>query len=209
MKTRVVALSRQLGVGGEEVAALVAERLKFRVIDYQVIQEAAREAGVSAETVSEAERTPSLMTRILESLARNPGMPVAAWSDPIPLTTTPLFTSADYRGFVENVIRDLAVQGDCLIVGHAAQVILKERDDTLRVFVTGSGRHRVRRVMAGMNVDEKLAQKTIEKTDAERVEFFQRIYGIGWLSASAYDVCVNTDHISAAAAADLVVYAAG
>jgi cytidylate kinase len=209
MKTRVVALSRQLGVGGEEVASLVAERLQFKVIDYQVIQEAAREAGVSPETVSEAERTPSLMTRILESLARNPGMPVAAWADPVPLSTTPLFTSADYRGFVENVIRDLAEQGSCLIVGHAAQVILRERTDTLRVLVTGSGRQRVRRVMAGMGVDEKAAQKTIEKTDAERLEFFQRVYGIGWISANAYDMCVNTDHLSPAAAADLVVYAAG
>jgi hypothetical protein len=109
------------------------DRLSY--IDYQVIQQAASEAGVSPETVSEAEHTPSLLTRILEALARNPSMPVAAWADPIPLSTTPLYTSADYRRFVEEVVRDLAEQGECVIVGHAAQVILRGRLDTVRVLI--------------------------------------------------------------------------
>ncbi|MEX2081321.1 MAG: cytidylate kinase family protein, partial [Dehalococcoidia bacterium] len=87
MNTRVISISRQVGAAGEEVAQLVAERLGFRYIDYQVIQEAAREANVSPETVSEAEHTPSLMTRLLEAQARNPTMPAAAWADPLPLAT--------------------------------------------------------------------------------------------------------------------------
>jgi hypothetical protein len=125
VNTRVITVARQVGVAGEEVAQVVARNTGFRYIDYQIIQEAAAEAGVSPETVSEAEHTPSLLTRILESLARNPSMPVAAWADPIPLTTTPLYTSSDYRRFVEDDFRDLAVQGNCVIVGHAAQVILR------------------------------------------------------------------------------------
>src|SRR5436190_13075465 len=117
MNTRVVCVTRQVGVAGEEVAYAVGARLGFRVIDYQVIQEAAAEAGVSPETVSEAEHTPSLLTRILEALARNPSMPVAAWADPMPITNSPLYTSSDYRRFVESVIRDLAEGGSCVIVG--------------------------------------------------------------------------------------------
>lgn len=208
MGVRVIALSRQVGTAGEEVASLVADKLKLRVIDYQVIQEAAREAGVSAEAVSEAERAPSLLTRFLEALARNPGVPVAAWADPIPLTTTPLFTSDDYRGLIENVIRDLGTQGNCLIIGHAAQVILKDRADVLRVLITGSAQPRVRRVMRGMGVDEKAARKTVEKTDAERNEFFRRFYDIRWTDASNYDICVSTDDLSPAEAASIIVAAA-
>jgi cytidylate kinase len=204
----VIAIARQVGAAGEDVARAAAVRVGFRLIDYQVIQEAAREAGVSPETVSEAEHTPSLLTRILESLARNPSMPVAAWADPLPLSTNPLFTSADFRKFVEQVIRNIAEQGDCVIVGHAAQVILRSRPDTLRVLITGSPQHRAPRIMAGMSVDEKTALKTVERTDNERLDYFRRFYDTGWLTPCVYDLCINTDEITPEDAAELVVLAA-
>ncbi len=208
MSARVITIARQVGTTGEEVARGVATRLGYRFIDYQIIQEAAQEAGVSPETVSEAEHTPSLMTRILESLARTPSMPVAAWADPVPLATSPLLTSADYRRFVEDVIRDLATTGDCVIVGHSAQVTLRERHDTLRVLVTGSRKHRARRIMAGMGVEEKDALQTADRTDAERVDFFKRFYDAGWLSPWTYDLCLNSDHMKPEAIVDLIVAAA-
>jgi cytidylate kinase len=208
MNARVVAVARQVGSAGEELAQGVAGRLGLRYIDYQVIQQAAREAGVSPETVSEAEHTPSLLTRILEALARNPTMPVAAWADPIPLSTSPLYISSDYRKFVEDVIRDIARTGSCVIVGHAAQVILRDRLDTLRVLVAGSPPFRARRIMAGMGVDEKTAIKTIERTDSERLDYYRRFYDTGWLSPCAYDICVNTDHITPAQGAEIVATAA-
>lgn len=204
MNTRVISISRQVGTGGEEVARAVARLLDFHYIDYQVIQDAAKEAGVSTETVSEAEHTPSLMTRILEALARNPTMPAAAWADPIPLVTSPLFTSNDYRKFLEQVIRDLAQAGGCVIVGHAAQVILRNRLDTVRVLVTGSDAFRARRIMSGMGVDEKTALKTIERTDRERVEYFERFYHTGWLLPCTYDLCLSTDHLNPDQAASVV-----
>jgi len=205
VNTRVVAISRQVGTAGEEVARAVAEGLEFRYIDYQVIQEAAREAGVSEETVSEAEHSPSLMTRILESLARSPSMPMAGWADPVPLTNSPLVTSSDYRKFVEEVIRDVADQGRCVIVGHAAQVILRNRLDTVRVLVTGSPDFRARRIMSGMGVDEKAALKTVERTDNERQDYFRRFYDTGWLSPCTYDLTINTDHLNPGQAAEVVL----
>ncbi len=62
MNIRIVAVARPVGTAGEEIAQLTAEKLGFRFYDYQVVQTAAQEAGVSPETVSEAEHTPSLLT---------------------------------------------------------------------------------------------------------------------------------------------------
>ena len=204
MNTRVISISRQVGTAGEEVAQALANRLGLRFIDYQVIQDAAREAGVSPETVSESEHTPSLMTRLLEALARNPSMPVAAWADPVPLSASPLYISNDYRKFVEDVIRQTADQGNCVIVGHAAQVILRDRLDTVRVLVTGSNGFRARRIKAGMGVDEKDALKIIEKTDHERLDYFRRFYETGWLTPCSYDLCISTDHLNPDQAAEVI-----
>lgn len=208
MNTRVIALSRQVGTAGEEVAQTVAERLGFRLIDYQVVQRAAQEAGVSPETVSEAEHTPSLLTRILEALARNPSMPVAAWADPVPLSTTPMLTSTEYRQFIEDVIRDLGRQGDCVIVGHGASVVLRGQADVLRALITGSPKVRARRIIEHMEVDERAALKTVERTDTERVDYFRRFYETEWLHPGTYDLCINTDQITPIQAADLIAYAA-
>jgi cytidylate kinase len=102
----------------------------------------------------------------------------------------------------------VAEQGECVIVGHAAQVILRGRLDTVRVLVTGSKEFRVRRIMAGMGVDEKGAIKTVERTDNERNDFFRRFYDTGWLLPCTYDLCVNTDHINPRQAADVLASAA-
>jgi cytidylate kinase len=208
MTTRVITVARQVGAAGDEIAQAIAERMRFRYIDYQVIQEAAREAGVSPETVSEAEHVPSLMTRLLEALARNPSMPVTAWADPVPLTSNPLFTSADYRRFIEDVIRDVSRQGDCVILGHAAQIILGGRRDTLRVLVTGSSPHRVEWLKAHLGVDEKEALRTIERTDNERRDYFRRFYEATFLAPWIYDLCLNSDFLEPAQAAELVAFAA-
>lgn len=206
MTVRVVSIARQAGCAGDEVARETAGRLGFRYIDYQIIQHAAREAGVSPETLSEAEHSPSLMTRILEALARNPSIPVGAWADPVPLSGSPLYTSSDYRRFIEDVIRDLANQGECVIIGHAGQVILRDRLDTVKVLVTGSPPFRIRRLIAGMNVDEKTALKTIERTDSERLDYYKRFYDSGWLAPCSYDLCVNTDHLDPQQVAELIAH---
>jgi hypothetical protein len=177
-------------------------------VDYQVIQRAAEEAGVSPETVSEAEHTPSLITRILESLARTPSMPAASWADPMPLTNSPLTTSADYRRTVEQVIVEFANQGDVVIIGHASGVILRDRLDTLRVLITGTPSARARRIMAGMSVDEETAMKTVKRTDGERAVYFQRFYDSRFAEPCAYDICLNTDHLNPEQAADILVHSA-
>jgi len=208
LNIRVISISRQVGTAGEEVAQAVSNRLGFRYIDYQVIQDAAHDAGVSPETVSEAEHSPPLLTRLLEALARNPGMPAVGWADPTPIATSPLFTSSDYRRFVEQVIKATADKGDCVIVGHASQVILRSRFDTVRVLVTGSNAHRARRITTGMGVEEKEALKIIEKTDHERLDYYRRFYDTGWLTPCSYDLCISTDHLKPEQAAELVVRAA-
>lgn len=208
MNTRVVSITRQVGVAGEEVAAEVAQRLNWRVVDYQVIQRAAEEAGVSVETVTEAEHSPSLVTRILEALARNPSVPVAAWADPLPLATSPLATSTDYRQMIEGVLRQMADRGDCVIVGHASGAILDDRLDTLRVLISGTIAARVRRIKVTMGVDEEAALKTVKRSDNERVEYFRRFYESGFLDPFSYDLCINTDHLNPEQTADLIVHAA-
>lgn len=208
MNTRVITIARTVGSLGEEVAREVARRMDYRYVDYQIVQQAANDAGASPEAIAEAQQAPSLLTRLLETLARNPSMPETVWANPAAPIDSPLYTSADYRRFVEQVVTDIANQGGAVILGHSAQAVLRGRPDVLRALVTASLDHRVRRVMTMMGVDAKEAEKTVKRSDHERLVFMDRIYELGWLSPEAYDICLNTDHLNPEQAADLVIKAA-
>ena len=87
MQTRVITIARQVGTLGEEVAGIVADRMGFHLLDYRLVQAAAEEAGVSPDTVAEAEHKPSFFTRMIEALARNPSTPATGtWMEPINLS---------------------------------------------------------------------------------------------------------------------------
>lgn len=208
MNTQVITVARTIGASGDEIARGVAQRLDFRFVDYQIIQDAAQEAGASPEAVSEAQHTPSLLTRLLETLARNPSMPEAVWANPAPLAESPMYTSSDYRRFVEQVIVDIADRGGAVIVGHGAQSVLRGRPDTMRTLVTASLDHRVRRIMRGMAVDEVQAEKMAKRSDHDRIIYMDRFYNTGWLAPDTYDLCLSTDHLNIEQATDLIVKAA-
>ncbi|HNM78104.1 MAG TPA: cytidylate kinase-like family protein [Tepidiformaceae bacterium] len=206
METRVITVARQVGALGEEVARIVADELKFHLLDYRVVQAAAEEAGVSTETVADAEHKPSFFTRVIESLARNPStQSTGVWMEPLSMAATPLLTSSDYREMVAQVVEDFAQRGDVVILGHGAQFTLAHRPDTLRVLVTGNVDARKRRVMAGMVCSEEQAAEVVARTDSERTGYCRQFFHADWLSAAQYDVCVNTDHMNPSQAAQVIL----
>lgn len=208
MATRVITVSRQIGSEGEAVARECARRFGFRLLDYQVLQAAAAEAGVSPEALSDAEHKPSLMARILHILATEAVLPDSTWQDFQSLSASPLVISQKYRAFIEDVVRGLAEEGNCVIIGHAAQVILRGQPGVVRVLVTGSLDARVKRLMRAMQVPEEKAREVAKRSDADRADYYQKFYETGWLSPASYDLCINTDRLSAGDAAELIEFAA-
>lgn len=200
---RVVTVARQAGAGGEEVARIAAAQLGFRYVDWEVFQTAAREAGVSVETIAEHSRRHGLLARIFESFA---------WVTPDPSTgivrpgpaSPPVYSTSDYRSFVEEAITRFAAEGNVVIVGHGASLVLGGRADTLRVLVTGSIGRRAERLRERGATDSDDPHEIIRRADRERLEYFNEFYSDGWLSPPSYDLCINTDRFTAEQGAALI-----
>ncbi len=206
---RVVTVSRQVGANGQAIAREVAARLGFRYLDREVIERAAKEAGVTPELVDSAEHFPSLRDRMLRALGNSSGMMAFSWFAPAPVLAESLYTSERYRTLLEAVIREVAHEGQAVILGHGCQVILADRWDTLRVLVAGSDRLRAIRLCERMESrDLDSARREIERSDGERSAYFSRVYGVEWLSPKLYDLCLTTDHWSIDEAAGLICAAA-
>ena len=203
MSHRVVCVSRALGAGGEEVAHLVSDALGFRFVDDEIIIRAADRAGVPPATITEAEHTPSLLARILEALATVP-MGAEGGAGIMP----PVYPVLTYTDLIERVIREVANEGDVIIVAHGASIPLASSPSVLRVLVTASPGVRAERMSAAQGIDLRAATKAIEASDRERHQFLRRFYDVGHELPTHYDMTVNTDALTVAAAAHLVVQAA-
>lgn len=207
MACSVVAISRSLGAGGDEIGAAVARELGFRCADEEIIARAAEEAGVSSETVAQVEHTPTLITRILETMARTPTDP----ADPqgwLAGATFILERSSHYEDLIERVVRETAKEGNVVILAHGASIGLAGIEGLLRVFVTASPEVRAGRVTQGAGVSASDAKRAVKDSDKQRREYLRRFYGVGLERPTHYDLVINTDALTVPQAVQLVVGAA-
>ena len=195
MTFQVVCISAVDGSGGEQVGPLLAERLGFRMINEEIVALAAQQAGVDSALVADAEKRKSTMARVLERLG-----PASAATASMGAYVTPAIDlgpgEASLRELIRATIEQVAEQGRAVIVAHAASFALKNRSDTLRVFLTASPETR----MARLGEDAK----QLAKSDGNRADYLKRFYNVGAELPSHYDLVLNTDRLEPKAAADII-----
>lgn len=207
MAQKLITFARELGSGGEEVARRVAERLGIPLLDREIISRAASLAGVSEETILEAEKVPSFLNRMIELLGR---YPVAAElvGPTTDLPPVPPLSTEQYRSLIEDVIRGIAARGDALILGHAGQMALKDVRGILRVYVCAPWHLRLARIMGAENLDRQAAEKRLKSNDKQLAEFYQAHYRVNWQAPHLYDLILNTERFTPEEAAEVVLRAA-
>lgn len=180
---------------------LVADRLRYRLVDEEIVARAAEKEKLHPGDLADVERRKSLLERVLRDFA-------AAGEAQAYVPFVPHQDPGSLRTLIRQSINETAEQGNVVIVSHAASYALAGRDDVLRVLVTASASRRATRLAASEGLDEKAAGKSIAAHDAGRADYLKRFYGVGSEEAAHYDIVVNTDSISAANAAGIVVHSA-
>ena len=196
----------------------VSDRLGFRYVDDEVIQSAAGSVGLDPAVVSNVERRKSLVARVLDRVAETGGERRPRVSPSLGASVRGQATFAapvrempsgeDLRALIRDVIRDVAEEGNVVIVAHAASMALAGREDVLRVLVTASPETRAKRLADATKVDARQAAKAIRDEDAARDDYLARFYGVERELPTHYDLVVNTDLVSPDRAADLLLLAA-
>lgn len=202
----VVCISRQDGAAGAEASRVVAQTLGYRLIDEDIVARAAVEAGVDQDVVADVERRKGRMLKLLEGMGpASVGMGgVLVMPDEAGYGRD---SSRELRGLIKSVIEETATEGKVVIVAHAASLALAARDDVLRVFITASPEVRQRRLAESLEVDEKEAGRVMKRADAARADYIKRFYGISSEEPTHYDLVINTDRLSSADAAQLIMEA--
>ena len=91
----------------------------------------------------------------------------------------------------EQVMKEIAEQGNCVIVGRGAPYFLRERPDAFHVFLYAPRAEKLRRIQ---DMGRKLhdAEDLVDTVDRERILFVKHYFGADWPTRSLYHVMVNT-----------------
>ena len=179
-----VTVSRLYGAGGRGVAPALAERLGYRFVDREIVEEAARRIGLDPKIAAERdERVPGIVDELGLALAR--GMPEFAMS-------SVAIGDRDLADATRAVIVSLADAGGYVILGRGGQAALRGRRDVCHISLVGERADRARRVAASQGIDEREAAGRRDHVDGERAAYVRRFYGVDIHDPLLYDCTLNT-----------------
>ncbi len=209
----VVTISRQVGSGGDEIAARVCEVLGYRYFDKQVMIEAAAAAGLGeAEVVDFSEeryRVQDFLSRLLQSRPRTVRQLLVREEAHklIDTLTSRQMDEAQCVDLIRYAITSVCEQGDIVIVGRGGQAVLQGKPGVLHVRVVAPLEERIYRLRErGVSGVSEL-KLTIAERDRASAEYLKRFFGISWDDPALYHMILNTGQLALDAAARIIASA--
>lgn len=179
-----ITISRQLGSLGTRIGQEVAQRLGCRLVRREVIDEAARRASV-------------------------PEAALAAIDDLGLLGLRPSRQAHQaYQEAVRQTMEDLIAEGDVVIVGQAAPVILGPRPDVLHVRIIAPPHIRAERIASTEEFPVTAARARVEASDGARRIYLRRHHRTDWHDPRLYDLTLNPGRLDVESARDPICQAA-
>jgi cytidylate kinase len=183
---RVITVEREYGCGAGEIAKMLASRLGWKLWDRELTEEIARVARVNCAAVTRCEeRLDSRFHRLVKVFWRG------SYERSTRLDLEESFDADRMVEIGEEVMREIAGKGNCVIVGRGAPYHLRDRSDTFHVFMYAPRAEKLSRVQ-NMGKSLREAEELIETIDRDRIEFIKHYFGADWPTRSLYHLMINT-----------------
>lgn len=181
MSHKIITIARQFGSGGHEVGERLSKRLRIPLYDRSLVEMAARELQLSPVSVEKVDES------ALHSFLRTyhvPEDPKEAARYGLPLTdNTYLVQTA--------LIKRLAAQGPCIIVGRCGGFILRGDEGLIDVFLCASRKDRIARIMERYKITERDAASAVRSTDNRRKQYYETYTREEWGSIESHQMMMN------------------
>jgi cytidylate kinase len=183
---KTVTIEREYGSGGSEIAQLVSNHLGWKLWDQLLTVEIARLAECPKAVVQlREERTDPLYYRLFKSFLRG------SYEGSLNAYKLNLVDSESILKITERVVQHAAKTGNSVIVGRGSQQFLRNRQDTLRVFLYAPREDKLRRLLA-RGKSRKDAEKLVDTVDRERTYFLKKYFHVEWPDRAVYHTMINT-----------------
>lgn len=180
---RIITISREFGSGGRELGKRLAEELGVPCYDQQIIEMVAEKENLYKTYVSNVAGQ-NISAFYPSTIARGFYRPNYS-----------IMQSTQIMASQHDLIRKLASEGSCVIIGRAADVILADQKP-FSIFVCADEESKLKRCHARAKADENLTDREMLRKcrdiDKRRASYRKMFTDKKWGEASGYHLCVNT-----------------
>jgi cytidylate kinase len=195
MAKDIITISRQYGSGGREIGEHVAALLGYAYYDRELIKRAAQEGDFDEEFIQNDGE--GVLGRF-RSLLTYANTVVGKDEDSLPLSDRMFLVQS-------RIIRQIADEGPCVIIGHSADYFLEDHPNLLDVFIHADWDTRVARVMQRNNLNEHDAVARIRKIDRQRAVFYEMHTDQKWGLANTHHLSLSSSYFGIEGTASLIV----
>ena len=194
----IITISRQYGSGGREIGAKLAEKLGIPFYDNKLISLAAKESGFAESAFENVENkaTSSLLYSIAMGINaygnRDIGFTHLSLDDQIYLAQS-------------DVIRKVAAEGPCVIVGRCADYVLKDFNNVVHIFIWADINYRKDRAINQYHLPAHKADEEIIKADKRRANYYNYHATGKWGKAENYHLSIRSDFIGIDNSVDCII----
>ncbi len=188
MENVVITIARQYGSGGKTIGKMLAEKLDIPWYSRDILKMASEESGINEQLFMQFDE--KLRKRLFKRIS-----PDIYTGGLIPPESSDFVSEKNLFNYQAEVIKRLAKTESCVIIGRAADFVLKDYPNVVSVFVHGSETFNLARAMEQNSMTEEEMKKFIAKTDKYRAEFYRHYTGREWTDARNYDLCLNSSRL--------------
>lgn len=187
-KKLIITIGRQYGSGGAETGRRLADELGIGFYDKNILRMNSDESGIKESYFHLADEKAGnkLLYKIISNLTPEKGAP-SFGSD--------LISADNLFRFQSEVIRKVAAEESCVIIGRCADYVLQGMEGLVRVFLYADLDAREERIRSKDLYDPKEVKKNIKRIDRERWDYHRYYTGRDWEDLGNYDLVVNTSKI--------------
>lgn len=185
----IIAVGREFGSGGHEIAEKIARDLGLKFYDRNMLDEIAAGMNIQVEILDKYDQQP----RNIFNSRR-----VGKFSNSV----EEILAEIQF-----DLIKKKAEDGESfVIVGRCGDSVLRETDGLITIFVSGDRENKTKRIMKKYHLNEADARLKMERHDRKRKKYHNK-YSYGkWGDSRYYDICINSSPLEIDRTVDVLEY---
>ena len=197
MNNFVVAITRTCGSGGMSIGQLLADHYGVNIYDRKLLQLASEDSGISEELFACADE--NVKKSMLYKVSRK-----VYTGEIIPPESENFTSNQNLFAFQAKVLKELAERESYVVIGRAADYVLKDFHNLIRVYIHAPKDICIEREMKRQGITEHEASAYVEKMDNYREAYYTYHTGHVWRDANNYDLCLDTSKFTYEESAEII-----
>ncbi|MBT9624993.1 cytidylate kinase-like family protein [Ruminococcus bicirculans] len=200
MDNFVITIARGFGSGGKQIGLALSKQLGIPCYESQILSMASNYSGINKDLffqVDEKLRGYHLIKRLMKSANKD---------DIVEPTDKSFISDVNLYNIQARIIKELAKQQSCIIIGKCANHLLRDYDNTVSVYIEAPRAFCVKNVIERLGVTEEEAHRMIYQTDRYRADYYKYYTGgETWTNPVLYDMTLNSDRMGMDKCTELII----